>query len=62
MNTLQKENLKIKYIITLDSDTELTLGAGTELIQAMAHPLNTPTIKDGNVTSGFRNNSAKGWN
>ena len=34
----------IKYIITLDSDTDLTLGTATELVGAMAHILNEPVI------------------
>ena len=42
------ENMKhkpnIKYIITLDADTELTLNTGLELIGAMAHILNKPEI------------------
>lgn len=47
-NTLEKFNLKIKYIITLDLDTELTLNSGIELIGAMAHPLNKPIIENRN--------------
>lgn len=40
-----RENIpKIKYIITLDSDTDLTLNSGFELIGAMAHILNKPVI------------------
>lgn len=39
-----KEELDIKYIITLDADTNLTLNSGIELIEAMAHPLNKPVI------------------
>ena len=35
---------KIKYIITLDADTELVLNTGLELIGAMAHILNTPIL------------------
>ncbi len=35
---------KIKYVITLDSDTELVLNSGLELIGAMAHILNTPIL------------------
>lgn len=46
VNTLEKQNLKIKYIITLDSDTALTLNSGIELIEAMAHPLNKPIIEN----------------
>ena len=41
-----KEELNIKYIITLDSDTDLTLNSGIELIEAMAHPLNKPEIDE----------------
>lgn len=48
INTLEdngkKENLDVKYIITLDADTNLTLNSGIELIEAMAHPLNKPVI------------------
>ncbi len=35
---------KIKYVITLDSDTNLSLGTGLELIGAMAHILNEPIL------------------
>ena len=35
---------EIKYIITLDADTELVLNSGLELIGAMAHVLNKPII------------------
>lgn len=57
INTLEewkKENIylkqtenkfpKIKYIITLDSDTELTLNSAFKLIGAMAHILNKPIL------------------
>ncbi len=53
VNTLKEyKDLDIKYIITLDADTELTLNAGIELIEAMAHPLNKPKIVDGKVQEG----------
>ena len=35
---------KIKYVITLDTDTELILGAAPKLVGLMAHPLNTPVL------------------
>ena len=35
---------KIKYVITLDSDTDLVLNSGLELIGTMAHILNKPVI------------------
>lgn len=35
---------KIKYVITLDSDTNLILGSALELIGAMAHVLNKPIL------------------
>ena len=35
---------QIKYIITLDSDTDLVLNSGLELIGAMAHILNKPVL------------------
>jgi len=51
----QDAKLDIKYIITLDSDTNLTLNSGIEMIEAMAHPLNTPEINEEKniVVSGF---------
>ena len=38
------KNQKIKYVITLDSDTNLILGSALELIGAMAHVLNKPIL------------------
>ena len=53
VNTIDLEKLpKIKYIITLDADTELVLNTGLELIGAMAHILNKPEVENGVVTSG----------
>ena len=43
-NVIQKRVPKIKYIITLDSDTDLVLNSGLELIGAMSHILNKPEI------------------
>ncbi len=37
---------KIKYVITLDADTDLVLNSGLELIGAMAHILNKPVLND----------------
>ena len=46
-NSLQNKELpSIKYIITLDSDTNLVLDTAKELIGAMAHILNTPVIDE----------------
>ena len=47
--------LDIKYVITLDNDTNLSLNSGIELIEAMAHPLNKPIIDEEKnvVTNGF---------
>ena len=47
------QNKKYKYLITLDSDTDLVLNSAFELIGAMAHILNKPEIKDGKVIEGF---------
>ena len=53
INTINQENLpQIKYVITLDSDTNLVLNTAFELIGAMAHILNKPEIKDGIVQKG----------
>lgn len=43
VNTIKKIP-KIKYVITLDSDTNLILNSAFELIGAMAHILNKPEI------------------
>ncbi len=43
-NNIKNRVPKIKYIITLDSDTDLVLNSGLELIGAMAHILNKPVI------------------
>lgn len=45
VNTLEKQpKEKIKYIITLDADTDLILNSAFELVGAMAHILNQPVI------------------
>ncbi len=45
----------IRYVITLDSDTNLNVGAARELIGAMLHPLNRPVVDHRRrvVTSGY---------
>ena len=45
VNTID-EKPKIKYIITLDADTELVLGSGLELVGAMSHILNKPVLNN----------------
>ncbi len=46
----QNKKNQIKYVITLDSDTNLCLETGLELIGTMAHILNEPEIdKDKNI-------------
>ncbi len=47
INTINQEQLpKIKYVITLDADTELVLNTAFELIGAMSHILNKPEIDE----------------
>ncbi|MFY9271349.1 MAG: glucoamylase family protein [Candidatus Manganitrophaceae bacterium] len=47
--------LKVKYVITLDTDTELPRDSARELAGAMAHPLNRPQYdeKKQRVTAGY---------
>ena len=53
-NTIDLDKLpEIKYVITLDADTQLVLNTGLELIGAMSHILNKPEIENGIVTSGY---------
>jgi len=46
---------QIKYVITLDADTQLPLGSAWKLIGTMAHPLNRPVYdeKQKRVTKGY---------
>lgn len=46
---------KIKYVITLDADTELILNSAFELVGAMAHILNKPVMDEEKniVTEGY---------
>jgi len=50
----QTQLCSVAYVITLDSDTTLNVGAARELIGAMLHPLNRPKIDErrGVVLSG----------
>ena len=44
---------KVKYVITLDSDTKLPKGAVANLVGTLAHPLNHPEFKNGKVVNGY---------
>ncbi len=44
---------EIKYLLTLDSDTNLSVGSVNEMLSVALHPANIPTLKDGRVVSGF---------
>ncbi len=48
-------NNKIRYVITLDSDTQLPRNSAQRLIAAMAHPLNRPLVDPERniVTEGY---------
>ncbi|NOH15216.1 cyclic beta 1-2 glucan synthetase [Clostridium cochlearium] len=50
-----KNLYEVKYIITLDADTQLPMGMAKKLIGAMAHVLNTPYIdyKNKKVLRGY---------
>lgn len=53
-NSMEDEKIpKIKYIITLDSDTELVLDSAKSLVGAMAHILNKPVVENKVVASGY---------
>ena len=41
------------YLITLDADTNLYIGAVKEMVGAMLHPANRPVIENGIVKSGY---------
>lgn len=61
---MKQELPKIKYVITLDSDTELVLNTGLELIGAMAHILNTPELNENKnvVIARIWNDTTACWN
>ena len=53
MIDFKKSIPEIKYIITLDSDTDLSLNSAFELVGAMAHILNKPEEENGIVKKGY---------
>ncbi len=54
-NTFEENNpiKNLKYVITLDADTDLVLGSAFELVGAMAHILNKPIIDKNIVVDGY---------
>lgn len=44
---------EIKYVLTLDSDTNLSVESVRELLSVALHPVNRPVIKNGRVVSGY---------
>ena len=56
VNTIEMQKDKIpniKYIITLDSDTNLNIGTAGKLIGAMSHILNRPIIDNYRIIDGY---------
>ena len=49
----EKNRHQLKYLITLDSDTDLILNSAFELVGTMAHILNKPEIEDERVIDGY---------
>ena len=49
INTLRE----CKYLLTLDSDTDLLTDNAKDMLSAMLHPLNFPVEKNGRVISGY---------
>lgn len=49
--TLSHDNIPtVKYVITIDEDTSLSLGTAKELVAIMAHPLNKPILSKNEKT------------
>lgn len=44
---------EIKFILTLDADTNLSLGSVNELLGVALHPLHQPKVVDGRVVEGY---------
>lgn len=53
VNTLENFEEKIKYVITLDSDTNLIIDSAQKMIGAMSHILNKPVIEEDIVVDGY---------
>ncbi|MBE6671927.1 MAG: DUF3131 domain-containing protein, partial [Ruminococcaceae bacterium] len=52
--TLSEAELRsFRYLITLDSDTELSMDSVSELVFTMLHPENIPVVQNGIVVSGY---------
>ena len=51
--TLDDFDEEIKYVITLDADTNLILDSAQKMIGAMAHILNKPIAENGVVVDGY---------
>jgi cyclic beta-1,2-glucan synthetase len=45
---------RVKYVITLDADTDLPMDAGQELVGTLAHPLNRAAFADDGTGGGQR--------
>ncbi len=43
----------IKYLLTLDSDTNLSVGSVTDMLSVALHPANKPEAENGRVVSGY---------
>lgn len=43
----------IKYLITLDSDTNLSVGSVLEMLSVALHPVNRPNVENGRAVSGY---------
>lgn len=54
-HTFDNFNEEIKYVITLDADTELSLNSAAKLVATMSHPLNKPVLdkKNTKVIDGY---------
>ncbi len=54
-HTFEKFKEKIKYVITLDVDTQLIMNSAQNLVAAMAHPVNKPILNEEGtqVISGY---------
>ncbi len=52
--TITDEELKeARYLVTLDADTDLYIGAVRDMVSAMLHPDNCPVIEKGAVRKGY---------
>ncbi len=51
--SMPNEMPDVKYVLTLDADTQLPRDSAIRLVSTLAHPLNSPVLVDGKLVYGY---------